>query len=96
MKILPFKLERYFAKHEFSAPYLMSCSDCEPLRLKALLSFSDKKSLTLWNKLKLGYTESQGHPFLREEVAKLYTDIGPEDVLVLIPEEGIFIVMKVT
>ena len=25
----PFELERYFAKHEFSAPYLLSSSDCD-------------------------------------------------------------------
>ena len=28
-----FKLERFFAKHEFSAPYLMCCSDCQPLTM---------------------------------------------------------------
>ena len=94
MKILPFKLERYFAKHEFSAPYLMSGSDCEPLDLKELLSLADKGTLSLWDKLKLGYTESQGNPLLREEVASLYTDVGPENILILAPEEGIFIFMN--
>jgi hypothetical protein len=28
MKIALFQLERYFAKHEFSARYLLSSSDC--------------------------------------------------------------------
>lgn len=28
-----FKLERFFAKHEFCAPYLMCCSDCQPLTM---------------------------------------------------------------
>ena len=31
MKLEPFVLERYFAKHEFSAKYLLSSSDCEAL-----------------------------------------------------------------
>ena len=31
MKIAPFTLERYFAKHEFSAKYLLASSDCEAL-----------------------------------------------------------------
>jgi len=45
MKIQPFKLERYFAKYEFSAPYLLSCSDCEALTLKEVLSIADENSL---------------------------------------------------
>ena len=95
MKIPPFKLERYFAKHEFSAPYLLSCSDCEPLTLNELLSMSDDESLSLWEALWLGYTESQGHPLLREKVAHLYDHIVPGNVLVVTPEEGIFIVTNV-
>lgn len=94
MKIQPFKLERYFAKYEFSAPYLLSCSDCEALSQKELMAMSDENSLKLWNDLKLGYTESQGHPILREEIAKLYQTIKPEQVLVITPEEGIFIAMN--
>lgn len=94
MKIQPFKLERYFAKYEFSAPYLLSCSDCEALSLKEVLAMADENSLKLWNDLKLGYTESQGHPTLREEISKLYQTIQPEEVLVITPEEGIFIAMN--
>ena len=37
----PFALERYFAKHEFSAPYLLCCSDVEPLLQKELLEMAD-------------------------------------------------------
>ena len=35
MKIQPFQLERYFAQYEFSAPYLLSPSDCEPFTWKS-------------------------------------------------------------
>ena len=94
MKIRPFKLERYFAKYEFSAPYLLCCSDCEALSLKEVLSMAEENSLKMWNDLKLGYTESQGHPILREEVSKLYRTIRPEEVLILTPEEGVFIAMN--
>ena len=93
MKIQPFTLERYFAKYEFSAPYLLSCSDCEALSLKEVLEMADENSLKMWNDLKLGYTESQGHPVLREEVSKLYKNILPDDIMVITPEEGIFIAM---
>lgn len=95
MKISPFKLERYFDKYEFSAPYLLSSSDCEPLQLNELLAIADDKSRQEWDQLKLGYTESKGNPQLREEITKLYTSISPDNVVVLTPEEGIFISMNI-
>ena len=73
MKIKPFALERYFAKHEFSSPYLLSCSDAEPLTLKELLDMADEETHALWENLSLGYTESQGHPLLLQEIAKLFS-----------------------
>ena len=93
MKIAPFELERYFAKHEFSARYLLSSSDCESLAMSDLLAMADAEIIQLWNELKLGYTESSGHPLLRETIASIYREIRAEDVLVLVPEEGIFLLM---
>lgn len=95
MGIAPFQLERYFAQYEFSTPYLLSSSDCEPLTLGELLAQGDAESLELWRVLSLGYTESQGHPLLRAEIAKLYSRTSPDDILVVTPEEGIFIAMNV-
>ncbi len=94
MPIGPFKLERYFAQHEFTAKYLLSPSDCESLSLSELLQLADAETLTLWNELRLGYTESPGHPLLRAEVSRLYQAIQPDDVLIAAPEEAIFIVMQ--
>lgn len=94
MDLQPFKLERYFAQYEFSAPFLLSCSDCEPLTLKELLTMADDELLYLWENLQLGYTESRGNPLLRQEIAKLHTRIKKDDVLVLTPEEGIYIAMR--
>lgn len=90
----PFALERYFAKHEFSARYLLSSSDCESLTMTDLLSMADEKSLDLWKELKLGYTESQGHPLLRQEISKIYETLDPDKVMVCVPEEGIFLAMQ--
>ena len=96
MKIKPFALERYFAKHEFSSPYLLSCSDAEPLALKELLDMADKETHALWENLSLGYTDSQGHPLLLQEIAKLYEGgITPQHIVEIVPEEGIFIAMNV-
>lgn len=89
----PFKLERYFAIYEFTAKYLLSPSDCESLTMEELVQGADEESLGLWRNLKLGYTESMGHPLLREEITKLYNNISVEDVITIVPEEGIFIAM---
>ncbi|CAI82737.1 aminotransferase class I/II-fold pyridoxal phosphate-dependent enzyme [Dehalococcoides mccartyi] len=94
MDIKPFELERYFAKHEFSARYLMSSSDCESLGLEDLLSLADAECRSLWQNLKLGYTYSDGYPLLRKEIAKLYEHITPSDILTTVPEEGIFIALN--
>lgn len=94
MRMEPFKLERYFAIYEFTAKYLLSPSDCESLLMKELVKEADEESKSLWNNLKLGYTESMGHPILRQEIAKLYDNITTDDVLTIVPEEGIFIAMN--
>lgn len=94
MQIEPFKLERYFAKSEFSVKYLLSSSDCDGLAQKDLLSFADKETKRLWENLALGYTESLGLPFLRSEIAKLYKNISQDEVLIIVPEEGIFITLN--
>ncbi len=94
MHIADFKLERYFAAYEFKVRYLLSASDCEALALDELLGMADAETLALWRNLKLSYTESQGHPQLRSEVARLYRAIRPEDVLIAAPEELIFIAMN--
>ncbi len=93
MLINPFKLERYFAQYEFKLKYLLSPSDCEPLAMSELLQMASPQSLDLWRGLKLSYTESQGHPLLRAEVARLYQQISPEHIIIAAPEEAIFIAM---
>ncbi len=40
MHIPSFKIERYFARYEFSVPYILCASDCEPLTLPELLDTS--------------------------------------------------------
>jgi aspartate/methionine/tyrosine aminotransferase len=94
MRPRPFALERYFAAHEFTAAHLLSASDCESLGLPELLALADGETRALWDGLRLGYTESQGHPLLREEVARLYESIGPADSLLAAPEELIFLAMQ--
>ncbi|HEX7620923.1 MAG TPA: aminotransferase class I/II-fold pyridoxal phosphate-dependent enzyme [Anaerolineales bacterium] len=93
MELTPFKLERYFARYEFSVKYLLCSSDCESLSIGDLLAFepgAEEGLKCAW----LGYTESSGAPSLRKEISHIYTGIQPEQVLVHSgAEEAIFLFM---
>ena len=69
MKIAPFRLERYFAQYEFNTPYLLCSSDCESVSAGDLLAL-ESGGIEALQSLWLGYTESRGHPLLREEIAR--------------------------
>jgi aspartate/methionine/tyrosine aminotransferase len=91
--IREFQLERYFARWEFTAPYLLSASDCETVSVSELLNLANVPLSGLGD-LRLGYTESQGEPSLRTSIADFYARITPDDVVVTnAPEEAIFLVM---
>ncbi len=94
MLLSPFALERYYALHEFSVKFLLSSSDCETLAQTELLTMADSATRKLWDELRLGYTDSSGHPLLRREIANLYETVWPDDVLVTTPEEGIFVALN--
>lgn len=81
MTLRPFALERYFARHEFSARYLLGSSDPESLSVADLLALEPAREEDL-KRLWLGYTESQGHPDLRRDIAAQYETIAPDQVLV--------------
>ncbi len=61
-----------------------------------LLALADPECRGMWERLRLGYTESTGHPLLRAEIAMLYDEMGAEDVLVFAgAEEAIFCLSNV-
>ena len=94
MQLPPFALERFFARHEFQAKYLLCASDCESMSVDELLALEPGASAAL-GALRLGYTESPGSPSLRAAIARLYSAIGPDDVLVTSgAEEAIFTFMQ--
>jgi aspartate/methionine/tyrosine aminotransferase len=95
--LLPqFKLEEYFAKYEFAAPFMMGSSDPETHTLTELVSMADEECLPLWNNLKFTYTETHGLPLLREEIRKTYTTQDKDNILVFAgAEEAIYITMKI-
>ena len=93
MHLSPFKLERYFAKYEFTTRFMLCSSDCESVSVGELLALepgADEALQRHW----LGYTESVGAPSLRQEIARIYTTVRPEQVLVHSgAEEAIFLFM---
>ncbi len=93
MRIREFGLERYFAEHEFKVRHVLSASDCESLPMSELLEMASPEAAALWRELRLGYTESQGHPRLRDAIAGLYERVTPGGVVVAAPEEAIFVAM---
>ena len=95
MEINDFKLERYFAKHEFTAKYLMSSSDCDGFPMRYVLHNASADDLRIWNGLCLGYTESEGGEFLRNAIARYYNGFSSSNVVVASPGELNFIAMNV-
>lgn len=95
MKINDFKLECYFGLYEFTAPYLLTQSDCESMRTEELLAMepgAKEEYLKQW----LGYTETWGDPKLRQAVAGLYKHMDAENVAIFHgAQEAIFAYMNV-
>jgi aspartate/methionine/tyrosine aminotransferase len=91
MQLRPFRIEQYYGKHEFTAPYMLSSSDCESWTIGDLLALEPEAQERLLAH-RCCYTESPGASYLREAVAAGYRGLGPEDVVVLSSaEEGIFV-----
>lgn len=95
MQIAPFEIEQFFARYEFSSPHILCASDCESISIEGLLNLADM-SLSELGDLRLGYTESQGHPELRRLVAAQYEQAvtAKEVVMLAAPEEGIYLLMR--
>ena len=95
-KLPDFALERYFARWEFRVKHLLCASDVESLSLAELLDLADDQCRALWRDLRLGYTESSGHPLLRAEIASLYQHIIPDEALTFAgAEEAIYVLLNV-
>ncbi len=93
MQLPPFRLERYFARYEFAAEFLLGSSDCESWSVQELLDL-EPGAAAAFAAQRLGYTESAGSPTLRAAIAALYATATPQDILVHSgAEEAIFLFM---
>ncbi|GAA1539277.1 aminotransferase class I/II-fold pyridoxal phosphate-dependent enzyme [Kribbella lupini] len=97
MATLPdFRLETYFSRWEFSARYHLTASDAQSLPMAELLAMADDDGRERWESLALSYTETRGLPALREEIARTYDGLEPDDVMCFAgAEEGIYLAMRV-
>ncbi|MEO8570444.1 MAG: aminotransferase class I/II-fold pyridoxal phosphate-dependent enzyme [Chloroflexota bacterium] len=96
MRIADFALERYFARWEFAVEHVLCASDVQAFPMADLLALTDDETRALWDGLELGYTESNGHPLLRREIASLYETIEPDEVLTFAgAEEAVFCLANV-
>lgn len=94
MKIAPFATEQFYARYEFNTPYQLCNSDCETLSIEELLHMAGM-SLSELGQLKVGYTETQGDPLLREAIAALHSTVASDAVVVLgTPIEGIYLAAR--
>jgi len=95
MRIPPFTLERYFARHEFTARRLLGSSDPESLSLGDLLALEPGAADAL-GEVWLGYTDYLGDLGLREAIAGRYDTLQAEEALVFVgAQEPIFAFMNV-
>lgn len=95
MKMKDFKLECYFGLYEFTAPYLLTQSDCESMTTEELLAMEPGAKEAYLNQW-LGYTETWGDPELREIIAGLYRNMDQQNILVFHgAQEAIFAYMNV-
>lgn len=81
MTIKPFKLERFYTIHEFTAQYLLCSSDCESMTIGDLLQLEEGAAEEFIN-LPLSYTETKGNPTLRQDISSIYTSMTADEVLV--------------
>ena len=94
MKIAPFLTEHFFAQYEFTTPHQLCNSDCETVSVAELLEMAEVP-IEEFGQLTLGYTESLGHPQLRESIAAAYAGVDPDEVVMLgTPVEGIYLAAR--
>src|SRR5262245_50849458 len=73
-----FRLESYFAEHEFTARHHLTASDAETLTVAELLALATPEQREAFDSLPLGYLPTWGTDALREAIAATYETIDPD------------------
>ena len=90
----PFRLERHFARYEHAVRALLSSSDCDALTLAEIVAGLDDETRARWSAATLGYTEARGLPALREAIASDYPGVRADEILTVVPQEGVLLALS--
>lgn len=82
MRIEPFAVERWFVRYEFRVSTNIAESCIQPFTVEELCELCGEDPLGLVVRTRVGYTEGLGGEDLRLEVARLYPETGPDNVLI--------------
>jgi len=86
VKIEPFKLERWMTTYETNVRYDIAESGIFPMTAGELIDLLPEstraEALNGLLATPLGYSEARGTQALREEIARTYRDLSPDDILV--------------
>ncbi|HTI32648.1 MAG TPA: aminotransferase class I/II-fold pyridoxal phosphate-dependent enzyme [Miltoncostaea sp.] len=95
VRIPELALSRYVARWAPTAQHILCSSDVEAWRLDELLALATPDERAAWDGLSLGYTPAAGSPALRREIASLYDDVGPDQVVCFSGvEEAVFVMVN--
>jgi aspartate/methionine/tyrosine aminotransferase len=90
-----FALEAYFSRWQSTAKHQLAASDSETLSLTELVAAADEEDRCRWERLRLGYSDPRGAPWLRETIAGGYETATADAVRCFAgAQEGIFTAMQ--
>lgn len=81
MRIPPFGVERWFVRYEFAVELNIAESCIQPFTAEELCALCGVEPAYLLRE-RVGYADGRGSADLRETIAALYPDTGPDEVLV--------------
>ncbi|GAA1647227.1 aminotransferase class I/II-fold pyridoxal phosphate-dependent enzyme [Catellatospora bangladeshensis] len=76
------KVEQFFAEWDAGVEHIACASDVDGLSMQELLQLADPEARALWDELDLGYTDTLGHPLLREAIVEQYARMAVGEVTV--------------
>jgi aspartate/methionine/tyrosine aminotransferase len=76
------KVEQFFGEWDARVEYIACASDVDGLSMRELLELADPEAMAMWEGLDLGYTDTLGHPLLREAIIEQYTGMTAGEVTV--------------
>lgn len=95
MRMPDLALSRYVARWAPTAAHVLCSSDVEAWRLDEVLALASEEDRAAWDRVGLGYTPAAGSPALRAEIATLYDDVDPSEVLCFSGvEEAVFVLVN--